>query len=105
MLRQGVLLPRRVDNSDSVVRGQIGQGHLCSIGFLDPWWAVTRTIGGEQQNRRTRQALDQRREIRLRSLIDPMQILDFDDQGALLTALETHLLEYVERARPNRFWR
>jgi hypothetical protein len=33
-----------------------------------------------------------------------MQILDFDNQGSLLTAPETHLLEGVKGPCPDRFW-
>src|SRR5262245_26038453 len=34
-----------------------------------------------------------------------MQVLDLDNQRTLLTALETHLLQRLESASPNRLWR
>src|SRR5215510_10219156 len=94
-----------VHHGHTVVPGQTAQGELCRIGFLDPQGAIARTVSGQQENGSPWQTLNERCQVILGRGVDPMHVLDLDNQWPLLTALETHLLECVEGARPHRFWR
>src|SRR5262245_35987542 len=98
MGRQRGVVTGGVHHSRTFVQGQTAQGELRGIGLLKPWWTVARTIGGEQQDGGTRETLDERCQVILGRMVDPMQILDLDNQGALLTTLETHLLQCLESA-------
>src|SRR5262249_8910642 len=105
MRRQCRVVTGGMHHGRTVLEGQTAQGQLRGIGLLKPCWTVARTVRGQQQNSSPRETLDERCQVILGRVVDPTEILDFDNQGALLTAPETHLLEDVKGAGSDRFGR
>ena len=74
------------------------QPQLRVIGLAAPAVLVLRAIVDQQQEAGGRQALDQAIEQGLRLRINPVQILEDQQQRLLLALAQEHALEGVERA-------
>ena len=71
---------------------------MCVIGLAAPAVPVLGTIVDQQQEAGGRQALDQAVEQGLGLRINPVQILEHQQQRLLLGLAQEHALEGVERA-------
>src|SRR5262249_39608211 len=60
---------------------------------------------GQQQHSSPRETLNERCQVLLGRVVDPMHVLDFDNQWTMLTALETHLRQCPKDACSYGFWR
>ena len=80
------------------VRGREGlERDLRGVGLLHAPRPMPRTAGQEQQDARARQSIDQRVQVGLRRPVDPVDVLDDEDQGLALALLECELPEQLLR--------
>src|SRR6266542_4125149 len=70
--------------------------------MISPGRTVTRSPRAQKKDVRTGQSLDERSQVLLGRPIDPMQILDHEDDRALLTAAQAPCAERIERPHLDR---
>ena len=64
------------------------QREVRGVGAIDPRRSVAGPIGRDEEDRRRGEALDEERQILLGGLVDPVEILDEEDDGASPAALQ-----------------
>src|ERR1700730_234566 len=93
----------RADDVDTVVPRQWLHRHLSGIGFVDPRWTVLRPVSRQHQNARVADIFCQEPEKLFRYLVDPMQILEHQDERPLETQFDADLAKDFEGFRLARF--
>ena len=93
----------RANHLDAVVPGQRLQRGLPRIGLVDPRRPIAGPVGGEQQHPDVAKILREKAEELLRYLVDPMEVLEHQDQRTPLTALYRELPEGFESLAFDRF--
>ena len=91
------------DDARAVGDGQRLERDLGRVGLLDPRGAIPGPVREDEEDRRARQALDQGAEVLVRRLVDPVDVLDREDERAPPTALQAELALGLEGARLDRF--
>jgi hypothetical protein len=86
----------RANDVDAVVPRQRLQRCLPRIGLVDPKRAVAGPVGRDHQDPGVTEMVGQDREKLLRDLIDPMEILEHEDQGARATGPDAEPAENFE---------
>jgi hypothetical protein len=87
----------RVDHGQTVLTGEPVEGELRGVGLVHPRRPVAGSVCAHQKDRRTGEVLDQGDEVVLRRLVDPVEILDGEDQRLALAALEAEQAEDLDR--------
>ena len=80
-------------SSPAVARPQPHEGQLGGVGPVDPSGPIPRSVGQQQQDAGVHQPLHQRREHLFGARVDPVQVLDLQDERALARALKGQLHE------------
>ena len=91
---------QRVDQFPRVVHAQGVQPELAVVGLAAPVVAVARPVVGQQHDRGGRHAVGQRVEERLRLGVQPLQILEDQQQRAIAALAQQEPFDRVERALP-----
>ena len=90
------------DDGQARLRSQGPQGELRHVRAFAPGRAVPWTVGREQHHGRRRDAFDESAQKGLRGLVDPVQVLDEEDEGLAPARSHQELEQRVERARHQR---
>ena len=94
---------RRRQDGQAVIGAERVQRDLRGVPPVHPRRAVSRPIGGDEQDPRTRKPIDKRLEEFFRRFVDPVQIFD-QQRDRLPPALEENqIAQDAERARLHRF--
>ena len=102
--RAGRVPEQRVDQFARVVHAQGVEPELAVVGLAAPVVAVARPVVGEQDHRGGRQAVGQRVEERLRLGVQPLQVLENQQQGTVAALAQQQPLDRVERTLPADVW-
>ena len=72
--RDGLLLEHCLDDLHTVLGRERRHGELGGVGLLQPRWPIPRTVGAQDQDGRTGEALHQRGEKLLGGGVHPVQV-------------------------------
>ena len=89
----------RPHDAEAVRRRQAVERELRGIGLLDPAGAVPGPERCQQQDPRAGEALGERLQVFLRGPVDPVRVLDRENDRPPLAAVQAHLAQCLERAR------
>lgn len=79
-----------------MLAGERREGDLRHGGLADPRRAIPRPVRREEQSRSPHHAVHERRHALLRRRVDPLEVLDHEDDRAALGAVQPHLPERLE---------
>ena len=80
--RHGIRPQHGSHDRETGLAGQGSQREVRGVGAIDPRRPVPGPIRRDEKDRRRREALDEERQILLGSLVDPVQVLHEEDDGA-----------------------
>ena len=94
---------RPIPAARALAGAQRADRDLRDVRAFHPGRAVAGPVGGDQEDPGREQLADQRRQELLRRPIDPVQILNDDDEWPLGRCLQEQQAQRIERARLDRF--
>ena len=94
---QGAAGGQGLDDGDAVAAGEAAKDQLTGIGFSEPGRLTPGAIRREQEHPTGGETLDEDDEGVGRRLVDPVEIFDRDDDGALLAPGQTELPQGLDR--------
>ena len=97
--RQLLLGHDGMDHGEAVRRRQPIEPDLAGIGPSQPRRPVARAVRGDQHERITGEALGERGQRFLGGLVDPLDVLDGEDERTPAAPRDPHLAQHVHRAR------
>ncbi len=101
-LRELGLPQHRVHHDPAVARGEAAQGDLGGVRLVHPARLVARAIGEDQEQGDRRDPLDHRGEEVLGGLVDPVEVLDLQEDQAAAAGVEEDLAQHGEGPRLER---
>ena len=97
--RRRILRQHRPHDVQALLRGERLQRHLRHAGLLAPRRAIAEAVRAHHEHRGARDNLGERGEILLGRTVDPVQVLDDDDQRRVTALLDDELPQRLEDPR------